>query len=156
MGHLAPIGPTRKVRRPMTLRSPDPEHRLFGQFWRASSEGCLNLPRCQVCEIVLWPPAELCPGCLSSDIQWSEVKGDGVVWGVARYEHPFTSALADEVPYQCVLVDLDCGPHLIAFFVGDGSNERARPGQRVGAVRVKTGDYSLPCFAPLVSSSSSS
>jgi uncharacterized OB-fold protein len=96
---------------------------------------------------VLWPPAELCPACWSSEVVWQDRPGDGTVWSVAEYHHAYDEPSAAEVPYQCILVELDCGPRMISRFAS-ATNASARPGQRVKAVRATLPTAgAVPCFA---------
>jgi uncharacterized OB-fold protein len=88
----------------------------------------------------------LCPACLSVDVSWREVSGDGTVWSVAEYHRAYSQRYAAEVPYQCILVELDCGPRMISRFVSE-SDAKAYPGQRVRAVRAElSSGRSIPCF----------
>src|SRR4051794_26471889 len=86
-------------------------------YWSSGEAGRLMLPQCLGCNHVFWPPAEVCPECLAGDIGWRSVEGTGTVWSVAVYHHAYTAAAAAAVPYQCVLVELDCGPRMISRFV---------------------------------------
>jgi uncharacterized OB-fold protein len=96
---------------------------------------------------VFWPPSEVCPECLSDAVVWDEVDGRGTVWSDAVYHRAYTAGRADEVPYQCVLVELDCGPRMISRFVSMGGGN-AVPGQRVVATRARLAEARpmIPCF----------
>ena len=69
------------------------------------------MPRCSACSVLMWPPAEVCPECLASGFDWVEAPGGGVVWGAAEYHRGYSAGLSAEVPYQCVLVELECCDH---------------------------------------------
>jgi uncharacterized OB-fold protein len=125
------------------FRPPDPDHPLFGPFWRDAPDGVLWMPRCRACSVLMWPPAEVCPECLASGFDWVEAPGGGVVWGAAEYHRGYSAGLSAEVPYQCVLVELDCGPRLVARHIGASA---AMPGDRVDVVRQRSAGYALPCF----------
>jgi uncharacterized OB-fold protein len=128
---------------------PDPSHPLYGPFWGGCLEGFLNLPRCEACRYLIWPPAEVCPQCLERSILWTVVPGNGTVWSVAVYERGFTDELRARVPYACVLVELDAGPRLISTLV-DAASDIAEPGLRVMATSVADPrGVRLPCFRPL-------
>ena len=116
-------------------------------FWRSGENGRLALPHCDACGNVFWPPSEVCPDCLSDAVGWDEVDGRGTVWSVAVYHRAYTAALEAQVPYECVLVELDCGPRMISRFVSTGGGN-AVPGQRVIATRAQlAGDRPMvPCF----------
>ena len=115
-------------------------------YWRSGDGGRLTLPHCAGCDHLFWPPADVCPECLAGTIDWRSVDGAGTVWSVAVYHHAYTAATAAAVPYQCILVELDCGPRMISRFVP--SDAAAAPGQRVVATRaamVPDGPM-VPCF----------
>ena len=134
------------------MRPPDRGHPLYGPFWAGGDGGLLHLPVCRACEAMLWPPSEICPTCWSSGIEWADLPGDGTVWSVAEYHHAYDAASAAEVPYQCILVELDCGPRMISRYVSapstPASHVPTRPGQRVKAVRADLPTAGqVPCFA---------
>ena len=107
----------------------------------------MTLPRCGACDELFWPPAEVCPECLSAAVVWDEVDGRGTVWSGAVYHRGYTEALADAVPYQCILVELDSGPRMISRFVSREGGA-AVPGQRVVATRAEltAARPMMPCF----------
>jgi uncharacterized OB-fold protein len=107
----------------------------------------LTLPRCDACSRWFWPPSEVCPECLADSVGWGEVDGHGTVWSDAVYHRAYTPELTGAVPYQCILVELDCGPRLISRFVS-AYGGRAAPGQRVVATRAELvrGGPMMPCF----------
>lgn len=133
----------------MPFRTPDLDHPLYAPFWRGAPDGMVNLPRCEACATVLWPPTEICPECLGSDIGWHAMAGDGTVWGLAEYHRAYAPSLADVVPYRCVLVDLDCGARLVARLVDSDVAASTEPGSRVRVVRVAVPDQpdGIACFA---------
>lgn len=127
---------------------PSPSHPLFGPFWGECKEGHINLPRCEACGYLIWPPANVCPECLGTRTTWEAVAGAGTVWSVAAYERGFTRELASRVPYTCVLVELDAGPRLISTLV-DAEAGNVQPGLRVVATSIQgPGGIRLPCFRP--------
>ena len=131
---------------------PTLSHPVYGPFWDECQEGFLNLPRCEDCDYLLWPPAEVCPECLGHKIRWTVVPGIGTVWSVAVYDYGFTRELAARVPYACVLVELDAGPRLVSALV-DSPPDSAAPGLRVMATRTTNAvGVRLPCFRPLADS----
>jgi uncharacterized OB-fold protein len=134
--------------KPAITEAPADEPRgPYEPYWRSGEGGRLTLPRCASCGHVFWPPSDVCPECLSDAVEWDEVDGRGTVWSVAVYHRAYTPALADEVPYQCILVELDCGPRMISRFASKGA-ARAVPGQRVIATRAKLNESRppMPCF----------
>lgn len=41
------------------------------------SAGRLVSSRCVKCEHIVWPPSNVCPNCLSDDIEWVDIDGEG-------------------------------------------------------------------------------
>jgi uncharacterized OB-fold protein len=50
------------------------------QFWDATAEGRLMLPRCEDCQTVIWYPRPYCPVCTSLRIPWFEAPDRGSVY----------------------------------------------------------------------------
>lgn len=125
---------------------PDIDHPVHAPFWRAAATGSLAVQHCAVCGHRRWPPAPLCPECLSPGGEWAAVDGGGVVWSLAVYEHAYLPAFAADVPYTCALIDLDAGPRMIGRVESDGPIE---VGARV-RVRFKNlgSGVCLPYFEP--------
>ena len=53
---------------------------LTRPFWDAANEGRLAIQRCQACGYYNHPPKPLCDRCLSDDLAFEDVSGDGTVW----------------------------------------------------------------------------
>jgi len=49
-------------------------------FWRAAQEERLVAPRCAACGAFRMPPTPFCPGCQSTEIDWVELSGRGIVF----------------------------------------------------------------------------
>ncbi len=67
-------------------------------------QGKVMTTRCKKCGTAYFPPKSDCPRCLSSDVEWFEIKGPGnlltytvVAYGPAGFENdaPYALALAD-------------------------------------------------------------
>ena len=131
---------------------PDPAHTLYGPHWAAAAGERLAMQRCDSCGYVRWPPEPVCPECLTEGGTWSDLPGAGAVWSFAVYEHAFHVAFREEVPYACVLVELDAGPRMIGRAEGVAPEQLAI-GMRVEAVfpEVAPG-LRLVSFAPAAGS----
>lgn len=46
-------------------------------FWTAAGAGELRLPHCKPCDTFHYPPRERCPHCLSSELTWPKLSGNG-------------------------------------------------------------------------------
>jgi uncharacterized OB-fold protein len=88
---------SRPVPRPLNAELTKP-------FWEAAKRHELVLPRCRRCSRFHFYPRELCPHCLSSDLEWVGTSGRGRLYSYAVIQqapHPSFS-----VPYVYAIVQL--------------------------------------------------
>jgi uncharacterized OB-fold protein len=120
------------------------------EFWDATAQGKLLLPRCQACGVVFWYPRPICSDCGSTDIAFIPSSGRGTIYtytvnrrgtgDVAEYKNAGVFVLAyvqlEEGP--CMLTNIvDCDPDSLSI------------GQPVEVVFHDTGQGSaLPRFRP--------
>jgi uncharacterized OB-fold protein len=89
--------------------------------------------KCKKCGFKTFPPRADCPECMSSDFEYVEYSGKGVV-------HTFTTIAAaptgfeDKVPYTVGLVDLEGGGRMVAWFGDTFKTEDIVIGMEVQAV----------------------
>jgi uncharacterized OB-fold protein len=113
---------------------------------RRGAEGDLVFQRCSACGYLRYPPAPLCPECLSPDSAWETDPGTGRIWSFCVYHRAYTPAFADLVPYAVALVELDSGPTIVTNVLGQPPDQ-VRIGLRgVAAPRVLPGGTSLVHF----------
>jgi uncharacterized OB-fold protein len=116
------------------------------EYWEGCKRGELRLQRCNDCELVRFPPAILCPRCLSLAYAWRPMSGRGTVFSwivVHRPQHP---AFFDEAPYNVVIVELEEGARMHSRVV-DCAPENLRIGLPVEVVfEKKSEDVTLPYF----------
>jgi len=86
-------------------------------FYRLLAEGKLMGARCRSCGRLLVPPRPVCPACYGSDMEWVELRGEGVVesYTVIHVAPPRFQA---ETPYVVAVVRLDEGVRLPGRLVG--------------------------------------
>lgn len=77
-------------------------------FWDALSQKKFLTTRCNACKEMTFPPKPLCPGCWSKDLNWVELKGNGVLRSFTEVSAA-PLVFANEAPYVIGLVDLDEG-----------------------------------------------
>lgn len=102
----------------MTRPLPDTDDPVAGPFWTAAREHRLEFQRCAECGYHRWPPAELCPECLSPEAEWTQVPPRGRVWSFCVYEHCYHEAFRADLPYNVALVELESGPRILTNIVG--------------------------------------
>ncbi|MCX7634979.1 MAG: OB-fold domain-containing protein [Syntrophales bacterium] len=87
-------------------------------FWEGCQTHELRFQKCTSCGQIRWPPALLCPHCLSAETETIKAAGRGTVYSFAVYHTAFDPAFRDDVPYVVAIVALEEGPHLITNIVG--------------------------------------
>jgi uncharacterized OB-fold protein len=81
-------------------------------YWEAASEGRLVLPRCAEDGAFLWPPRRFCPRHITSELDWQEVTGRGVVHTYSVV-HRGEGAFAATSPYVLAYIELEEGPRIL-------------------------------------------
>lgn len=87
-------------------------------YWDATREQRLVLPWCRSCDGPFWYPREVCPRCLSPDVEWRPASGRGRVYACSTMPKPAMPGLADLVPYVVALVELDEGVRMMSNVTG--------------------------------------
>jgi uncharacterized protein len=137
-------------KKPVPRPSPESEH-----YWQAARARRLELPRCNACGKMWFPPSQSCPNCLSADFAWTPVSGFGKVFSFVTYHRVYHPAFAGDVPYVVALVELDEGPRLLTNIVGVPPDKVACD-LRVKVVFDDYGeDVAVPKFTPLDAASQS-
>ena len=117
---------------------PSPETEAF---WQAANEGRFLVRKCRVCGRAHWYPRSICPFCSSTNTEWTEGSGKGVIYSysVMRRAQP---------PYCMAYVTLAEGPTMMTNIV-DCDFDRIRVGDAVELSFVKSENgYMLPMFKP--------
>lgn len=118
-------------------------------YFAAAKQQRLVVQRCADCGALRFPPRELCSGCLSSRVEWTDVSGRGEVFSFNVMHQIYHPAFASEVPYAVVVVKLAEGPKLISNVV-DCPPEEIRIGMPVEVVFEEVSpDVTLPKFRRL-------
>lgn len=113
----------------------DPELR---DYWDATAQGRLVLPRCDDCGYVIWYPRALCPSCGSTSVTWFEASGRGRVYSYTT-NRKGDGAWRDASPYVLAYVELDEGPRVLTNLV-DVAPDRLAVDLPVTAVFADTGE----------------
>jgi uncharacterized protein len=115
-------------------------------FWEAAHRHQLALQRCGGCGQFRYPPAPVCPECLSDLAEWTPVNGRGTVSTFVVFHKRYFESFTTDIPYNVVQVQLDEGPRLTANLVNI-ANDEIRIGMRVEVVFDDvTPEVSLPRF----------
>ena len=122
---------------------------LSAPFWDACRRHELVLQRCRGCGAFRFPPAVLCPECLSEVAEWRGVSGKGKVFSFVIFRRVYHPAFEADLPYTVALVELEEGPRLISNIVGCPP-ERVACDMRVEVVfEDVTPEATLPKFRPV-------
>lgn len=100
--------------RKIPMPVPMPETQLDEEFWGHCAHERLCFQRCKGCGTWRHLPRNMCAACGSSEWEWAASSGRGKIysWTVAHQAmHP---ALADEVPYVVVVVELEEGVRMVS------------------------------------------
>jgi uncharacterized OB-fold protein len=92
------------------------------EFIRYLEAGKVMASRCKKCGATYFPPKADCPTCLSSEVEWFEVKGGGKLRSYSKVNYGPTGFEAD-APYILALGDFD-GVQILARLSRDiGEND---------------------------------
>jgi hypothetical protein len=75
--------------------------------------GKVMATRCKKCGTSYFPPRVDCPACLSSDVEWFEVRGNGKLNSYTKVNYGPTGFEAD-APYILALGEFDNGVQILA------------------------------------------
>jgi uncharacterized OB-fold protein len=85
-------------------------------MWASIGRGCLELQRCDDCAEFRYPPAPICPKCLSARATWTPVAGGGTILSWVVFHKKYFD---DHIPpYNSVAVALDEGPIIVTQLKG--------------------------------------
>lgn len=87
-------------------------------FWEGCHNHELRFQKCTACGHIRWPPAFLCPRCLSKETDLIRASGRGTVYTYAVYHTAFDPAFRGDLPYVVAIVVLEEGPRLVTNIVG--------------------------------------
>lgn len=88
-------------------------------FWRAATEGKVQLRRCNACAAVLHLPKAYCHRCGSWDTSWHDVRPEGRVYTWTTTHRELRSGFTP--PYTVILVELADAPEarLVGYLPGE-------------------------------------
>jgi uncharacterized OB-fold protein len=133
-----------------SLATPAPEIQPeLRDFWAATLEGKLLVPRCTACGQAHWYPRMICPFCHSTELAWEPATGSGTVYTFSIVRRGMGDYGA--APYVLAYVELAEGPRVITNLV-DCEPESVEIGQAVELVFHRASDEAaLPRFRPVSS-----
>jgi len=117
-------------------------------YWEGTRQGELRAQRCSDCGHFRFPPAILCPKCLSEMAEWRCLSGRGKVYSFIIVHRPIHPAFLEDAPYNVAIIELEEGLRMHTNVV-ECPDEELRVGMTVEAVFEKINDeVTLPKFRP--------
>lgn len=111
---------------------PEPRRNVYEEpFWRLVEQHRLSLQRCSGCGTFRYPPAGVCFRCLSSDYEWTSLRGTGSLVSWVVFHRQYFPELPP--PYVVAAVRVDEGPVMIANLL-NAERDRLRIGLPVRVV----------------------
>ena len=129
--------PQKKTR--TALIPPLARSRLGMRLGVQAARGRFHLPHCDSCAVIVWPPREACPSCLS-DLQWRAADPHGKLIAETTLETSPELYFRERVPWRVGTVTLAGGVPVMAHLhahcrvggraeMADGAGARATPRQ---------------------------
>jgi NAD(P)-dependent dehydrogenase (short-subunit alcohol dehydrogenase family)/uncharacterized OB-fold protein len=109
-----PLEKTRLPVLPPGLRS-----RTAHGLTAAAAQGRFALQVCADCGLVIYPPRDACPGCLSARLPYQEVKAGGTLVVETTVRSATDRYFRERAPWRIGTVKLDAGPLLVVHLHGD-------------------------------------
>ncbi len=117
-------------------------------FWEAAREERLVLQQCEDCKKHIFYPRMVCPHCMSDNLIWVNVSGNGTVYSYTVVENNPPSAFVNDVPYVVAVVQLEEGVRMLSNIV-DCSPADVKCDMPVQVTFEKLDDeFTLPKFRP--------
>ena len=123
---------------------------LSRAYWDGAARGVLVVQQCGNCGKIRHYPRVLCDACWSFEVRPLEVAGRGTVRSWTVTDHAFDLAIAADVPYTLVTVDMAAGVRMLGRFRGGGGMAaRIREGMLVRLTfEPDAAGQPMPVFAP--------
>ncbi|MBY4599958.1 OB-fold domain-containing protein [Ottowia caeni] len=125
--------------RPITAPTVYPDNQ---PLWNAANEGKLLVKHCKACNQPHWYPRPLCPFCGSTDTEFRDAAGTGIIYTLS------VTRKAGPIPYAIAYVTLDEGVTMLTNIV-DCDLDSVRIGDKVRVVfKPSQGGPAVPMFTP--------
>ncbi|MEE9568902.1 MAG: Zn-ribbon domain-containing OB-fold protein [Candidatus Binatia bacterium] len=136
--------PEIEYKKPLPIPSQLSEH-----FWSACKRHELKVQRCQSCRSYRFPPAVLCPECLSTETEWVKISGRGKVFSFVVYRRLYHPAFEADLPYTVAVIELEEGARILSNVVGVPPEEVTCDMPVEVAFEDVTSEITLQKFKPL-------
>jgi uncharacterized protein len=121
-----------------------------GDFVDYLEKGELCATRCRACGRLFFPPRADCASCLSGEIEWAKVEGQGKLVSFTRACYAPTG-FEEDVPYVLAVAEFNDGLKVFGRFTAGVSFDQLKTGAavRVSAVSLPDGQTSYE-FLPVL------
>lgn len=92
-------------------------------FWKALRNEQVLLQRCNDCGKWIFYPRSNCPSCLSTDLAWHQISGEGTLYTFTVTRQATAPHFVDEVPQLIAMIDLNEGVRLTSTLVANESDD---------------------------------
>ncbi len=97
----------------MEFEKPLPQPTATSQpFWDALARHEVQIQQCSDCAAWIYYPRAFCSECLSPELEWKQISGEGELYSFTIARRPTAPFWADEVPQLIAVVQLNEGPRL--------------------------------------------
>lgn len=105
------------------------------EFVNYLEQGKVMTTRCRSCGAEYFPPKMDCPKCLSSDVEWFEITGDGklATYTIVKYG---PAGFEQDAPYTLAVVDFD-GLRVFGRLSRDVNPPDIKPGMKLKVMPTK-------------------
>jgi uncharacterized OB-fold protein len=86
-------------------------------MWETIRARGMKLQCCRACGTFQYPPAPVCQACLSDELDWSPISGEGEILSWVVYHRQYLEAYP--APYNVIAVRLKEGPVIVSNLEGD-------------------------------------
>jgi len=102
-------------------------------------QGKVMTTRCRKCGASYFPPKMDCPRCLSSDVEWFEIKGNGklLTYTVVNYG---PTGFENDAPYILALAEFGDGLQVFGRLSRDISEGDIKVGMGLKVIPIKSAD----------------
>jgi uncharacterized OB-fold protein len=106
------------------------------EFMTHLEAGRVMATRCRKCGVSYFPPKADCPRCLSSDVEWFEIKGKGKLNSYTLVNYGPTGFETD-APYILALAEFDGGIRILARLSRDIEDKDIKVGMSLAVSPIK-------------------
>jgi uncharacterized OB-fold protein len=129
--------------RPMPIPTPITE-----TFWQGLSEEKVLLQRCRDCQAWVFYPRSNCSNCLSTNLGWQRVSGEGEIYSFTIARRPTAPHFVGMEPQFIAVIELKEGVRMNSVIVNADESE-LKVGLKVKPVfDASQGDQTLLHFEP--------